>query len=764
MSETAAKDAVTRAPSGERVAFMERLLFFVLLAVVCARPLISESFERLELSFLPRMTGGVTPATTVWLDSLTLIASAAVLVRNWRRQRGGGWVLVGLGALMLAVALSVPWAGEQRLALNAGFSLVIAALAGAALVQVMRAPWMPRVLLAATLASGAAMATKCALWKAYEHRDTVEAWAEYKSQLAAAGQDLSAPNVVNFERRLQSGEAIGYQSHPNVTGSFLTMWLLAAAGICAGWLAAGKTGMRVDRPAAILFSAALMLLLGFGLWYTHSIGAFVALAGGLVLLIALGSFRRRVALRPRRTVALLAAVYLALIAAGTTYGVVRGTLPHASLAFRWQYWTAGIQAFWDAPLTGVGRLNFADAYLRHKSAISPEEVRDPHNLWLSLLVELGPLGLIAGLILLSGSMMAVFRRLDGQVSEGSGQPAISVGQVLAAMVAVLLAHLLFSGRVEGWATAVLWAIEFGAVWLLSFVIIARLVDLLPDSDAARGWLLAGIAAALLAALIHGLIDFALLTPGGLYLFIGLLAVAIAFRPPAVAAAPQRRLKWLPAAAGLLLVFFHFIDVTLPTIRTEFWLRQLRLAAFGSAGPATYDAIRGLERQVLASDPLDADAAREVAGLGTFIGTKATDSPQERLRLLKQAEELAQLALERNPQSRAAEARLGKLYQDMEEAYLLAVRPDEAAEALHQAALHWQKAVELYPTDPRTRISAGKVWVEWWEESDDPAAARRAAEHFNAALEIDAARPAGEVMRLRPAEREEIDRYTRELPR
>ncbi len=760
MKEAAAQDTSVRPPATVQVALLERVLFYVLLGIVCARPLISESFERLAISFLPRTSGGTTPAWTTWLDSLTLIASAAILVRGWRRQRGGGWVLASLGGLMFAVALSVSAAGEQRPALNAGFSLLVAVLAGAALVQVMRAPWMPRLLLAATLAGGATMATKCALWKAYEHHDTMAAWAEYKPQLEAAGHDLSAPTVINFERRLQSGEAIGYQSHPNVTGSFLMMWLLTAAGVCAAWLAAGRAAVRVDRSAALLFGAALMLLLGIGLWYTRSLGAFVALAGGLLLLIALGFLRLRIAQRPGRALALLVGVYLAVIAAGTTYGVVHGTFRHPSLAFRWQYWTAGAQAFLDAPLTGVGRLNFGDAYLRHKAAVSPEEVRDPHNLWLSLLVELGPLGLAAGSILLFGSITAVFRRMNGQTDGGAAQPAVSFSHVIAAMLVVPLTHFTFSGRVEGSATVLLWAFEFAAVWLVCFAVITRLVDLLPDSNAARGWLLAGIAGALLAALIHGLIDFALLTVGGLYLFVTLVAAGIAFRPPPVAQpAPHR--KWLVAAAAILLVFFQLMGVTLPTMRTEFWLQQLRLIAFSPPGFAGRDDIRALERRVLGSDPLDAEAARQVAGWAMLIGAGESGA-QERLKLLKQAEELGLLALERNPHSRAAEARLGKLYEDMQEAYLLALLPDEASEALHQSALHWHRAVELYPTDPRTRISAGKVWLEWSQESDDPQAREIAAEHFNAALEIDDSRPPGEVMRLRPAEREELERFLREV--
>jgi tetratricopeptide (TPR) repeat protein len=244
--------------------------------------------------------------------------------------------------------------------------------------------------------------------------------------------------------------------------------------------------------------------------------------------------------------------------------------------------------------------------------------------------------------------------------------------------------------------------------------------------------------------------------------VALLAAAIAFRPSATAAAPRPHLNWLPVAAGVLLVFFHIAAVTLPTMRTEFWLHQLKRAAFHEETP--FGMLAVLEQQVLTSDPLDADAAREVAGVATLIGSRPSDQPQERVERLKQAEHVAQLALERNPQSRAAHVRLGSLYQEMEEAYLLAVRPDEASAALRHAAQHWQKAVELYPTDPRTRISAAKVWVELWEDSDDPVAAQTAAEHFNAALAIDAARPVGEVMRLRPEEREEIERYMRELPR
>lgn len=119
------------------------------------------------------------------------------------------------------------------------------------------------------------------------------------------------------------------------------------------------------------------------------------------------------------------------------------------------------------------------------------------------------------------------------------------------------------------------------------------------------------------------------------------------------------------------------------------------------------------------------------------------------------------ALWRNPRSSAAYARLARIHEEIEYALLLD-RPDEAVAALEKAVAYWQKAVTLYPTDPRNRISAGKAWFFWWEETDRPLAARTAARHFAQALRIDATRPPNEVVRLRPAELAVIHKHLRML--
>ena len=205
--------------------------------------------------------------------------------------------------------------------------------------------------------------------------------------------------------------------------------------------------------------------------------------------------------------------------------------------------------------------------------------------------------------------------------------------------------------------------------------------------------------------------------------------------------------------GTLLVVAHLGGITMPTMRTEFWLRQMKL------GP--YEAVLERGRQALASDPLDVGAARSVTALTLELSAGAP-SADERLELLAAAEEFGEVALARNPHSKAAYVSLARIQEQIEDAALLAARPDDAIAAIERAATYWQAAVELYPTDPRARISAGRAWFGWWEETDDPDAAHAAAEHLAAALAINATRKPEEVMRLRPAELAEIDYHLRQL--
>jgi O-antigen ligase len=422
------------------VPLLDRLLFAVLAGVLCARPLISESFARASLSFLPVATpGGTSPATTVWLDVILLVATVLIWIRHWRHLPGP-LVVAALGLLLAAVVVSVTVAGDKRQAANAGAHLFVMALAATALVRVLRARWMVHVLLAALLASGFTNATKCLMQRSYEFDASLEQWQQQKAALAADGVDVEAPDIVNYERRLRSGEAFGYLFHPNVTASCLMMCSLIAVGILIGVLR--KPGLKTDqRIAATLIVGLLVVRLVTGVWSTGSMGAGVAGGVAGLALLSLGLTRQWVAKHARRVFALLALAYVGVMAIGAGYGILKGTLPHTSLAFRWQYWQAAARAYADEPLTGIGRENFRAAYLLHKVPESTEEVSNPHDLWLTLLVELGPLGLIAGALLIAIGLRRALGAL-GPACPPAGTRVATGAMIVAALSALLLLTLL----------------------------------------------------------------------------------------------------------------------------------------------------------------------------------------------------------------------------------------------------------------------------------------------------------------------------------
>ena len=488
---------------------LDRFLYYVLLAVLCARPLIGESYEHADIGFLAALpdAGGPTPATTAWLDTLLLAASVLTLARD-RRWRAN--VLLGVGVVLLAVAVLVSSraAADKCLALLAGSSLFIGVLAGIALGSLLHTRWMLHVLIAAALASGCTTAIKCVRQSTDEFAQTRQAWEqEYKPRLIQQGYDPDDPLIVNYERRMISREAYGFLSHPNATGSCLMMWLLAAGGILAARCGVerekvsgtfcrngpeGAAHKRFLTPFSAMVAAALCALLAVALWFTGSRGAMTGALIGAATLAALGVTARWSARHACVVLAVLFSGYALLIGAAGAYGVSKGTLPHPSLAFRWYYWTAAARAYEDVPLTGIGRDNFGAAYMRYKVPESTEEVRDPHNVWVSLLVELGPLGLIAGLVLCAACLLVALRGLNtsdhfgaatvmerdegrhegtkARRHEGEIQAAI-VARAVPAAVGVLLVQALFSDTAFGQAgIAIIWGADVALTWIVAFAV------------------------------------------------------------------------------------------------------------------------------------------------------------------------------------------------------------------------------------------------------------------------------------------------------
>jgi hypothetical protein len=547
------------------------------------------------------------------------------------------------------------------------------------------------------------------------------------------------------------------------------MGLLVAGGLLAATLWGARPRLGPNTLASCVAGAGICVLLASGLWLTGSSGAILATGGGAVLMILLGLARRWIAAHAGRATALLAAAYLAVIAVGVSYGLKKGTLPHSSLAFRWHYWTAAIKTLPEAPLTGIGRENFAPAFMRHKSPESPEEVRNPHNLWLALLVELGPLGLAGGVLLAGACVFGALRRLRQTEEQAEPPGVLSMRRLAPAAAGVILVQAAFSGeQLSNASVALLWLVILVMTWIATFALSAWVMRTGAADHARAEWLAAGLGAAILAALAHNLIGFSLLTPAGLSTFVACAAAVITLRAGQAsdrahedrptAASTRRHLRPVPALIGVAVLAAHVAAVTVPTTRTQRALDRMRMALSGGQTAAVLEA----GQRALAADSWDAAAARAVAAGLVQASMDPRIADERRLDLLRKAREYALTARVRHERISSAHRLLATISEALSATYADLDRPVEALRALREGAQHRDEAVALYPTNPRMRISAGKAWFGLWQKTEASQAGNQAAVHLLEALAIDDQREPQEVRRLRPTERELTYRMLEEL--
>jgi hypothetical protein len=809
MTATEAQTNLT--PAGAPL--LERILFVVLVCLTAMRPLVTEVFQQSEISILQSLqaaVGGPTPAITAALDSATAAMALYILLR--RPRRGLGWTLYyfAAGGLAVAVVLSTAAADEQRIALNAGVSLLASVLSIGALTRLCSTTKRQRLLLAAVLASGVATAAQCLLEYTVYNPLMAEDWPRERARLLESGLDPNSPQIVNFERRLMASEASGFQAHPNVTASMLAMWALPLLSLTLACVASRQMG-----SVLAVFASIASLACGFSVYTTGSIAGLGAGLGGLLLLIGLGGARKWFGRRSGLLAAGLLAGYLGIIFAGAGYGLVKGTLPHPSLEVRWFYWSAAAQAVPDAPLTGIGRENFRDAYTQYRPPTSTEEVSNPHDLWVTALVELGPLGLLSSAILFVLIVAGLSRQLaqlvdiqgNADIQGGSGvspaadesdSPPLNVGpkstsvqykratpaagkmvefpnlsEIGFTAIGVLTLWLVLSDTAlhgqspaDQFATFVLWLFENAGVWLISFVV---LLMTLRDSrwEQCRAWLAIGILAAVMTGFVHNLVGFSFFLPSGLAVLGGLIAVGLnlgrANEAETETEQQQHRRTFLAALSLIVVGGGLTWLVAKPTADADSGLRQMRgqLSLVRSETEAATAFEIGW--QAVRADSLDARTPRTIAReILQFTGPQVGQLPGG-LWWLEQAQAFSQASLDRNPRSNATLKQYAIIHEYLEMAYLLQLKPDEASEALKTSADFWTAAIERYPTDLRGLVDAGVMLTKLWRETEDATYAQQAREYFQRAREINDGYRDDEPVRLQPAEIRRLKQSEAELP-
>lgn len=745
---------------------LDTALLLVLLVIVGLRPLIGETFTS-ALDPVSAGVAGLEPVglgRTLLLDLVALVAGGiALATRAGHAQRRGPSAGIEWGLLLFAVAALVAClaAGEKRAAVNAALDAVAALVTAVALVRLLDAPWRIGLALVVLLATSTANVADCV----DDRRSAAQTRANYLDHReeiwASQGVPLDAPQVELFERRMLADEASGFFAHSNVAGGYLLLGLLVALGMtfaCVAELRRGKakTPAAADAPVvpvagSLLGAGGLAVASAVAIWLTRSTGALVA-AGLGVVLVAVRVPLAGWWMRHRRGVFVggMAAV-VAVAAAVVGFGLARGTLPHPSLAFRWQYWAASAGMFRDHLLTGVGPENFGNVYTQYKSIAASEEVKNPHDLFVQLATEYGGLGLLAGLIMLAGGAWrataparaslaaAGGAGVRARAAAGAGADAEYAELRRLALYVLLCGAAIFCVRVPlleshdpnfiFWMTGyggIFWAVG-AAGGLLAFVAARRRVD----------WLAAGCSVGLLVFLVQDTINFAFFVPAARMSFAALLAVTVALRasggePPAPARRgdSRRTAAWAVAGVALLSagVCVWQLAQVLPADRA---LQAARASVHAPQADGT-DVVRRYDAAATA-DPLDPTAPTE---LSQWALRSAEGADREAAAHLADVGLAAGAeAIARNPQAFTLHTRMAQLH-------LVSALARGDAEEYGFAIAAAERAVRLYPAHPRNYVTLGDCHAAAGTCAD----ARTAVAAFDQALALDAQRPAWEIIR------------------
>lgn len=349
----------------------------------------------------PAPSAGLGPAAGLVLDIVAMFSALALLVMQRRTLDQASTMLVGAGALGVAIhSHLLPGASLDDVRI--GTHWASAMLGALALAHACRERSLWNVTWALVLGAACMLAGKACLQVFVEHPNTVSSYWSHRSEfLASQGWAPDSFMARSYERRLLQSEASGWFGLSNVLASFAALTTVALIPLAsrAWWKARSAMAPFPDGFAGLLtLGAGLAVAV---LYFTRSKGAMVAAAMGLLLIVIIAlvhawpTSRAAQRLRPFIVggggaigLAFLVAPILAVVARGT----IGESIGERSLLFRAFYLVGGARTLIEHPLLGVGPAGFKDAYLVSKPPLSPEDVDSAHCLSMDHAAMLGLLG------------------------------------------------------------------------------------------------------------------------------------------------------------------------------------------------------------------------------------------------------------------------------------------------------------------------------------------------------------------------------------
>jgi O-antigen ligase len=631
----------TRPPERAAV-WLTRLAFGISAALVLARATMLETLRN-PLDVFPGQDAdprGPGAATGVVLDLVGCLPALLVLLRrafDTRYPLRFTWSLLPLAGLACWTVASVAWSGDRFAAAVSGFHWLAASVLLWSTAQLVR-DWK-HLRLVAAIAFGLLLVQlgQGFYYRLVEHPEAVAQWAAKKEEiLRQRGWEPGSFTAQQFEKRIASGEIMGFTASENSYGAVVVMLTFVAAGVLIQRMSdRGAPGWAAAVGIAIALSVVMILLL-------RSRTADLTPVIGAAALTSVWLLRGWLGRNARLAYALGVGVVLLAIAAVVGHGLYHGTLPTDSLAFRWRYWVASAKLFARHPLLGVGWENFGPHYLSVRLPVAAEEIKDPHDFIVRFATELG----VVGLVLLVAWMLTLWWDLTTRTAPGGDaadqEPGaidgasplpplrrIGPGATPPTSAAAALRTIVGIGA-GGMVLNVLATIDWGQstayvtfelmkrVGMLCLFIVGTSVAALHSmerqelDDRPAPWALVGMLVGAGLFLVHNLVDFSLFEPGPMFLFMFLTGAALGIRMPSVIAAggsPRApRVARFVLVAAVIAWLATAVAFAAPVVIAE------QAAAEGDAalGARQFDRSSEAFDRALSAVPYDADYAFRAA--------------------------------------------------------------------------------------------------------------------------------------------------------
>ena len=680
-----------------------------------------------------------------WLMPVLLVIS---WVAEGRARLAHPWLLLPVGLFVAGAAVSTALAADKSSALVRAAELTGLWAGAWALVESLRSDGERRFLLAVLVAAAAGAAAVGIYQAAY---GLPQAWQYFQGHreevLAQHGIMPGSYAEKAFIGRFTGG-AQAALGHPNVLAALLVLGLLVAAGLAREkWSEVASRGAR--RLA--VFPILAVVVCAAGLVLTQSRGGEAAAVVGLWWLVVAWRVRRR---------GLRVALWLAPLVAGGAAIVLAAALdgPGAadalkSLRYRLDYWQATAEILRRYGLAGVGLENFGLYYTEFKLPAAVEEIRDPHNLVLSVWSSLG----LAGLLALAGLVVVAVRAWlakKGPAPFAGGEAAPEAAGHSApgeSLLALLVPVVLVAGPVVIYFMMALvwWPLAVGVVGGM-MVLMGLAVAEVPSRLAASGRPLRSLGAACVAALaalalmeqmgtaiLEAPTAWAALVVLGVSLGAGHAVRAAAEGPPGLrlGAWAEFGLMLLAMAAPFAYAWFLLV----PVAREDALFAEARIAASADDRDTALQA-------AARANPLAWEPA--LARGRTWQAAAAAARGPQRTMDLERATRAYREALARQPRLRHAYLALAACRLSVPSAL------ENDPPTLQEALDYTRAAARLYPTDIPTQAQAAALADALGDDAGALAAYRRL-------LDLDGLMP-DEDRRLTPDMRRDVENRVKQL--